>query len=265
MTVMERINILWTGGFDSTFRICQLSLLPVEIQAYYISAGKRSEPQELEAMALITDQINKHPLKRCKLLALDVVKLEDIEPDQQIKDAYNKIRKEVVIGTQYEWLARFARQEGIHPELGFEKDEASPLDAYFKEKGTIRELSIPLEGGEDTLDYCEFDPDQTSEALTLLFGQLRFGLPLYKMNKLQTVEAFKLIGYESVMPLTWFCAFPFHGKPCGLCNPCATVMKTGMSFRMPFLSKVLYYMFKANSVGRFVDKELKAIYNRLWR
>ena len=32
---MKHINVLWTGGLDSTFRILELSKADVEVQPYY--------------------------------------------------------------------------------------------------------------------------------------------------------------------------------------------------------------------------------------
>ncbi len=262
---MERINILWTGGFDSSYRVCQLSLLPVEIQPYYVRAGKKSDTQELKAMADIVAYIHGNKAKKCKLLPLIEIRLGDIAPDQEIMDSCNKIGKEVVIGTQYEWLARFARQSGLILELGFEFNPTSNLRKYIDSNATIREVSIPLAMGMGTLEYCEYDENHTSEDMMKIFGPFRYGLPLYYMTKLQTVESYKAMGYEAVMSMTWFCAHPIGGKPCGLCNPCASVMKAGMGFRLPFRARILYSLFKANGPGRCVDKKLKAIYNRYWR
>ena len=262
---MERINILWTGGFDSTYRVCQLSLLPVEIQAYYIRAEKKSDPQELKAMADIVAYIHGNKAKKCKLLPLIEIRLGDLAPDQEVVDSYNNIRKEVVIGTQYEWFARFARQSGLILELGFEYNPTGDLRKYIDNHVTIREISIPLAMGKGSLEYCEYDENQTSEDLMNIFGPFRYGVPLYYLTKLQIVEAYKELGYEAVMPMTWFCAHPLGGKPCGLCNPCASVVKAGMGSRLPFRARILYSLFKANRTGRFVDKILKAIYNRNWR
>jgi len=262
---MERIDILWTGGFDSSYRLCQLSLLPVEIQAYYIDAGKKSYSQEMKAMTDIVAHIQANPSKKCKLLPLVIVKLEDIAPDEQIEDSYNRIRSETILGSQYEWFARFAKQSGLILEIGFETDSNSVFDEYYTSHLTCRQISRPLSEEEGILEYCEPDKERSTEDMMTLFGSFRFGLPLYEMTKLQTKESYKAIGYETVMSMTWFCAHPLMGKPCGMCNPCSTVMKAGMGFRLPFLARILYYLFKANRIGRYVDGKLKVIYNRNWR
>jgi 7-cyano-7-deazaguanine synthase in queuosine biosynthesis len=262
---MERVDILWTGGFDSTYRVCQLSLLPVEIQAYYIDADKKSFSQELKAMADIVAYIQANPSTKCSLLPLVIIKLDDIAPDKQIEDSYKRIRSEAVIGSQYEWFARFAKQSGLILELGFETDTNSVFNDYDDAHLTCRKVSRPLSDGEGILEYFEPVRDRSTEDMMNLFGPFRFGSPLYEMTKLQTVESYKAMGYEAVMSMTWFCAHPLKGKPCGMCNPCGTVMKAGMGFRLPFIARVLYYLFKANRTGRYVDGKIKAMYNRNWR
>ncbi len=262
---MERVDILWTGGFDSSFRVCQLSLLPVIIQPYYIRADKKSDANEIAAMSEIQKFIDRNPAKKCELLPWIEIKLKDIAPDKIISESYKRIREQYCIGSQYEWFARFSKQSGLSLEISFERDPLSDTDAFYTKNGKLREVNIPLAGGGEPLKYLEYDKNQCSEDLWILFGPFRHGLPLYNLTKLETVEAYKEIGYEAVMSMTWFCAHPLLGKPCGLCNPCATVMKTGMGFRVPFTSRLLYYFLKASGAGRFLDKNLKAVYNRYWR
>jgi hypothetical protein len=262
---MDRINILWTGGYDSTYRVCELSLLPVEVQPYYIDACKRSNPNEYKAMADIEKVIRGNPLKKCVLLPIITIRLCDLDSDKEIEDAYTRIRSEVDLGSQYVWLAKFAKQNGIRVELGFEKNDGGRVYKYFDKYGAYRDVTIALEAGSETLSYREFDGSRTSEDLMILFGSFRFGLPLIETTKLGLVEAYKKIGYKEVIPLTWFCAHPLKGKPCGLCNPCASVMKAGMGFRMPLRGKFLYYLLKANPVGRYLDKKMKTVYNKKWR
>ena len=52
------VEIFWTGGFDSTFRIVQLSRCNVTIQPYYISDNRKSEKNELKAIEQITNILN---------------------------------------------------------------------------------------------------------------------------------------------------------------------------------------------------------------
>jgi len=261
---MERINILWTGGFDSTFRVCQLSLLEVEIQPFYISLKRESEPYELKAMSDITDYISSNKASKCSLLPVKIIDYDEILPDEEVTNSFKTLEEEFGIGYQYDFLTRFARQYDLMPEIGFERSPFSPEDKCFSKYKAIKNSEKHISGGA-TIKYCELDPDQSSEDLVNVFGHFRFGLPLFNLNKIQALEAYKDIGYEQVIPLTWFCAHPINGKPCGLCSPCETVMKAKMSFRLPLRARILYKLFKSNPVGRLVDLKLKTLYNKHWR
>ncbi len=262
---MERINILWTGGFDSTFRVCQLSLLNVEIQPFYINfKNRKSVNYELKAIADITDFIDSNVKKKCRLLPLIIVHQDEIIPDEHVTNSMSRLKEELRIGAQYSWLTRFARQNDMMLEIGFEFEPSARIRNYFQKYGKIKKETIPVQD-DGHIEYTELDRNECSEDLINIFGNFRFGLPLFNMTKLQAMEALKDIGYEQVIKYTWFCAHPLFGKPCGLCNPCEETMKANMGFRLPPGSRVLYKVFKTNPVGMSINNKLKAIYNRYWR
>jgi len=261
---MEKVNIFWTGGFDSTFRICQLSVLNIEIQPYYIDMGRKSMPQELKAISAISDFIRKKNTTKCKLLPLKIVKTKEISPDKQITDSFNIIYNAADIGTQYEWLARFARQINMKLELGFERvPHGDRVDRYLESYGKFREASIITDDG--IIEYIEIDASRSSDDIINVFGAFRFGLPLKKMTKLETLDAYKKMGFTKVVTMTWFCAHPVFGMSCGLCSPCETVMKANMGFRLPLISRILYKFFKTNSFGKSLNNSLKKYYNKYFR
>ncbi len=261
---MEKINILWTGGFDSTFRVCQLSLLEVDIQPIYISIKRESEPYELKAISDITDYIKSHKESRCNLLPVKIVNYEDITLDKQVTDSLMKLKEEFKIGLQYDYLTRYAREQNIMLEVGFEYDPLAGEHGCFEKYGKFKKGTITIPGDKN-IEYYELDPDRSSEDIINVFGKFRYGLPMVNLNRLETLQEYKELGYEEVIPMTWFCAHPIKGKPCGLCTPCEGYMESNMGFRLPLRARILYRIFKGNSVGKKVDKKLKAIYNKHWR
>lgn len=260
---MEKINVLWTGGFDSSFVISQLSLLPVEIQPIYISMGRKSESFELKAMQEIGEFINANSIKRCELLPLRIVKEEDIPAYKQVTDSYNTIIKEHQIGFQQERLSRLSRQMGEHLVQGIEEGPGGNghVCSAIRSYATLVDGSIKLEGGEE-IEFAELDPAGSSREIMDIFWGVRFIKPLWDMTKLQTQEAYKEIGYEKVMAMTWFCAQPIYGGPCGLCNPCASVMKADMAFRLPRRAQIMYKLFKKNRVLNYFFVKFRMIYYR---
>ena len=261
---METVNVLWTGGFDSTYRICQLSFYEINIQPYYISAEKRAEPNELKAMAEISAYIEAQKTTRCLLLPIIVVSLNEIPPYPDIEASWRKLFESVQLGSQYAWFARFAREKELFLELGYEAPTPGRISHDVRYLGKIREVTISLLGNEE-FQYAEFEKENSLDDLVNVFERMRFGIPLFYMTKLQTVEAYKELGYGAVIQMTWFCAHPINGKPCGLCNPCKAAIEKGMGHRLPWWSRLFYFLLKRNYMGRWVDRQLKSVYNKNFR
>lgn len=121
---METVNILWTGGLDSTYRVLELSRLPVIIKPYYIWDKTRgSIKQELNAMKKISHDIAVNPATKAKLLPVNVVMDSDIKDDPEITNAWKVLNEKYALGSQYDYLARFAKQNGLKLEVGLEYSE----------------------------------------------------------------------------------------------------------------------------------------------
>ena len=103
-------EVFWTGGWDSTFRMVQLSRQDLVIQPVYIGGDNRpSERIELATMNTISALLTQHQGTKAKILPLKIVQKEDIPPNAEITEAFYEIRKSIPIGTQYEYLARYAK------------------------------------------------------------------------------------------------------------------------------------------------------------
>lgn len=216
---------------------------------------------ELKAMGSISDFINSNPNRKCNLLPVKVVKEEDIEKNKQISDSYIAIHKDHAIGFQQERLSRLALQMGSKLVQGIESGPGGTghVSTAIRKYATIIEGSITLERGE-RIEFCELDPSRSTKEITDIFGGVLFLLPLWEITKLQTLEEYKKIGYESVIPMTWFCAQPFMGKPCGLCNPCNSTIKADMGFRIPKRSRVLNKLLIKNRIGNYLFVKLRLKY-----
>lgn len=116
-------NILWTGGWDSTYRIVQLSFLDIAIQPIYvIDPGRGSIDYELKSMNRIVLELQKRKGTHARFLPILAYNLSDIPKNDEVSIAYETIRESVKIGSQYEWLGWLALQyPGI--EIGIEKPQ----------------------------------------------------------------------------------------------------------------------------------------------
>ena len=218
------VNVAITGGLDSSFTMVYLSKIDVNIQPYYIRDNRDSEENELNAIAEITADILKHPGTKCKILPLKVFKSWEIEPDAEITAAYERLRDTTNIGSQYDWLARFAKSvDGLM--INIEKSENSKLVNCIKQYGRLKRVK------EGDISYCVLNEEKSSNDLVLLLKSLHLPLPLLETTKLEAYAYYKKLGFEGSADKTWFCFTPIDGKPCGTCNPCKSAIGDGMTFR----------------------------------
>src|SRR5687768_6748698 len=105
------VNLLWTSGADSTFRLMELLLIQKRIvQPYYIiDRTRRSLDFEINAMERIKQQVLKKDPETKKLLLPTIYKeLSQIKPYPGITAMYKRLAAIDHLGVQYEWLPRFA-------------------------------------------------------------------------------------------------------------------------------------------------------------
>jgi len=221
------VRIFWSGGFDSSFRMVQLSKQNVTIQPYYIcnDLGRR-KPRELHAIASITEDIENNPETNCTILPLIKKRVEDIPHDKQILEAYTRLAKNFGLARQYYWFASFCEAENISGvELGIEKSELSTLIRCINACGKVTAIN------EGSISYYTVDSAESPRDLSLVLGSFRFPIPLFDTTKKQLVELYEEYGYGHVMDKTWFCCRPINGEPCGTCITCRNAIKAGLQCR----------------------------------
>lgn len=233
-TFSHTIEILWTGGYDSTFRILQLSKKPIIIQPYYCSDNRKSEPNELAAITSITNLLSERPETKAIIKPLIVIPQKDRIVDEHITDVWKQIRKTDFFGTQYDWLARFASS---HPgiELSIHKDDKAVT--LIQKYGRLKQMENDVVGL-----YYILDQEHSSPSINTLFGNYHF--PLAEYTKIQMKEEYLQENAKDIMAQTWFCFTPIHGKPCGKCNPCIYTIEEGMSDRFSKEALIRYRLKK---------------------
>lgn len=219
------VHVLWTGGFDSSFRLVQLSKYQVNVQPYYVKDNRLCEANELAAIAGIYKDIESNLETQCRLHPLKIYQVSEIEEDVRITESFKRLRAETGLGTQYDWLARLAKQiPGL--ELGLEKANSSIARKCIDKFGKVKKVT------EGDISFCILDGEHSSKDLINVFGQFHFPLPLFEKTKLEILQEYKKLGYEQTIRKTWFCHRPINNEPCGFCNPCVSTMQEGMGFRL---------------------------------
>ena len=255
---METIKVLWTGGFDSTFRIAQLSKYECIIEPYYISDNRRSESNELNAIkSIISILVNKNDTK-CTFKQLQIVKSSEVPPNLSITNAYKDILKTDFFGSQYDWLARYA---AINPglELSIHKDD--------KALKIINKYGRLIHVNRNGFSYYVIDKEKSDSRIVQLFGN--YHIPLINYTKIEMRKEYEKLGLVEVSEKTWFCYTPINNKPCGKCNPCKYTIEEGLTDRFTkdalrrYKIKKIVEKFKRIPLANILLNPLKFLYSKM--
>lgn len=223
------VRLLWTAGWDSTFRLLDALLVRGKsVEPYYLTdPGRPSTAHELRAMGQISAALGaSHPAAAAALATPVVSSVADLRPDAEITSRFERLRARSHLGGQYDWLARFATQQGLSDlELSIHRDDRA---AEFLQAHVTRE-----DGGGDA--YYRLRDDAPDDLR--IFERFRF--PVFDKTKRDMQKAARAAGFAGLMELTWFCHIPTaDGRPCGRCNPCRYTMDEGLARRIPLRTRL---------------------------
>jgi 7-cyano-7-deazaguanine synthase len=144
-TEQQTINLLWTGGLDSTFRLCQLSHYGVTVQPYYIVEERASMNCEIRAMDKIRVLLSTKCHKDFSILPTMYISQDTLAADQAIEHSWNVLHEKYKIGSQYDYLSRVAKQQNIELEIGLENGRTrSKASNAIKSEGVLKSHSYAL-------------------------------------------------------------------------------------------------------------------------
>ena len=209
---MDKIEMLWSGGWDSTYMLCMEARKPITIKPYYIVFHRPGEKEERAAMVRILKKMKEHKEFKARILPVKYVDSSKIVITDEVRSAFEKYKgKPYKVGGQYLILAAFALQhKGIY--LGQERYYETPghLTKLMYEKGHMKFT-------DDGVGY--FNESDCDKDVFLLFGNYTY--PIAKKTELIMQEDAEHLGFMDIMDETWFCYTPTKdGKPCGACLPC---------------------------------------------
>lgn len=233
----SRVDLLWTGGWDSTFRLLQLLLQHrVEVAPYYLEDPTRASTQrEIQTMERITAALHEsHPYTRALLQPLRRFAVEKIPIDSDIAAALREIRRRSYLGSQYAWLPAFCRQQAL-PDLELCVHVDDKVQALLR--GYAEEFAHPA-----GYRSMRVDRAHTGSAEHTLFAS--FSFPLFHIDKVGIDRAADAAGWGELMELTWFCHAPLRGRPCGICPPCVYTIEEGLARRVPPSRRVVSWFYR---------------------
>lgn len=233
--MMNVVNVFWTAGLDSSFRVVELASSPGHIiQPWYVTdPGRRSAPVEERRIREMTALVRSNPATQSELLDARVVSLRDIAIDPAIRASFDRINARQHVGKQYLWLASFLQEKDLFAEVSSEAPHYR-IGAAIQGECKL----IPL--GLDVDRTLAADPAASSEDGLRLFGRMLFPYHQWELTKADEMRLMQEWGYADVFVRTWFCHRPILGMPCGHCDPCKSAREEGFGWRIPVLSRVLY-------------------------
>jgi hypothetical protein len=248
-------NLLWTGGWDSTFRLLQSLIIQRNtVQPHYIlDVHRHSLRNELLAMHLIkTEVFKKFPFTRELLLPTILTIKTEINISDETKRAFKDLPE--IPGTQYLWISSYCEISGIsNLELGIEKDLEGQRFNFI-----IKHLKKISREGQTVFIL---DEKYKETPFYRLFHHYVF--PLADISREEMLEIAIKYEFVSIMNLTWFCHTPLsNGEPCGVCIPCTQLFHGFSKNRLPKRAKFRYFFrYFLNPV--LMNEDYPGIYNKL--
>jgi 7-cyano-7-deazaguanine synthase len=219
-----KIYFLWTGGWDSTFRIIQLYNQNLTIQPIYIiDPSRKSNKKEIETINLLSELIpSKFENSKGKILPLELINRNDIKKDYFVKIIFQLLRKfnKKKLGKQYYWIACLSRERKISLELCFHKENREmliPLDEIMEIRDETGEINWIV------------NPKKMKFFKRQIFKNMRF--PLMYISKVEMKDFAEKNNFLDIMNKTWFC-HRSEKHPCGKCAPCKQYIIDGFEDRV---------------------------------
>lgn len=251
------VHLLWTGGWDSTFRLLDLLLIKKKtVQPYYLILGRPSGDIEIRTMETIRHRLFSTFAKTKTLLRPTITKNKDgYKTNERIKTSFAELEKQVPgLGRQFVPLATFANRidnDGL--EMCIEKDSDGSLYNLLKR-------SVYSSG---TIDDPLFRLKDDLRCIPLYSIFNYFTFPVLELTKLDMETISKREGFYEFLELTWFCHTPqADGTPCGFCYPCINAVKMGLGRRLPFFlhydkERIIYIKNKSLQIVPIKNKSVR--------
>lgn len=220
----KNVNYLyWTGGFDSTFRLCELLINENKVvQPIYVALVldndciseetcnklwlRRNRKEEQTAMENVVKKIKKKfPQVKDKLK--DLIVIDNHIKDDEFNLGFEKLfysnnlwpKKRKI--HQYLFLSKYAFYHKINIDLGvLGIHEKSKLAKFLKKNLVKKNNNYVIENKNHPMAYLNF--------------------PLFGRTKEDLLDKSKIYNYDDILKLTWSCWFPIEGNPCKKCPMC---------------------------------------------
>ena len=226
------VPLFWTGGYDSTYRLCELLLIEKRaVQPIYIAANIDNDPgestcrhnhiQEKAAMAKIRSEIlAKYPDINSQFMSTIVI--SEVLLPERYKSAMLDLYKQNLVRRptcQYGALAYIAEKltrmgEYAPAEICVENEPTSKMHR------TIYPFisKFGRKTGMNTKNFISSWNSCKSVKGMHIFKAINFST-IHKSKSIMLNIA-KKHNFENILNLTWSCWYPIDNKPCRKCIMC---------------------------------------------
>ncbi len=254
----NKVVLLWSGGWDGTFRLLQLCQNDIVIQpVYVIDRNRLSLQNELNAMKSILE-ICRNSFQ-ATILDIQFYELNDIKNNwlrEDILEAFKRLHDKYKIGYQYLWFAYLCHELDQNMESSVVHQYHGKVENAIEAEGKLQLIDNDFISGRYII--CK---EESSSDLNLIFGHLIF--PVIKLTKKDEENIARENGWLDIMKLSWFCHTPINGMPCGICGPCDDAMNTGMEWRMPEAAKRRHKFRKFYLAMRLAKRTVRKIFRKV--
>ncbi|MHC1725287.1 MAG: 7-cyano-7-deazaguanine synthase [Syntrophobacteraceae bacterium] len=235
----EPVRLLWSGGFDSTYRLLQLILLQKRlVQPFYLIDSERASTAfELRARDKIRSLLRDHsPECERLLLPTSFYSIADLRANTILTNCFEEVRSQLGMGNQHLFLALLADQLGGVSYLEICNHHNDPAVTVIEQFWVVAQNS-------DGSTYYRIPENCSNKAVFELFKYFHF--PLGNLNKKELLECAKQYGLLDLLQHTWFCHRPLRvtrigAIPCGTCNACIYRINTMGTEGFRYLSLLRY-------------------------
>jgi len=219
----NKAKLFWTGGWDSTFEFCRLSLKPIKVQPVYIIIDRPyhvGEQLEIEAQNKILKLLKERSTTKAEILPLIRIRYNEIHIHKIVNDAFMHYRKTLdSIGWQYLYMGGYAyNNPGMRVMIGDFAHSTGRTMKYIRQgnfKFDDENVGYMIEEGSDPNSYA-------------LFGRMYYPIAGFQQDYI--LQWLKDNPFDDIMKHVWTCFYPIDGKPCGFCQPCRIKIKQHLDF-----------------------------------
>lgn len=217
----NKAKLFWSGGWDSTFELCRLSLKSIKVQPIYIVMDRpfhTGQAYEIKAQDTILRLLKDRPTTKATILPLLRVNRSDIKLPKELLDSYHYFgHKFNSLGHQYLYMGAYAYK---HP--GVRVMISDYVHSKGRTMGYIRQGNVQFD--DEGVGYML--RKDTPEHVYNIFGKLYY--PIASFDQTYIVDWINQHNFWDIMNHSWTCFYPIDGKPCGFCHCCVTKIKQGL-------------------------------------